>query len=722
MHRHVRHCLVALALLMGSLGLSPLSLIAPTASISAGSADGPGSGGSQPGGDATGCVVGRELLTNGDFALPGLAQLPSFTADYKPDGWGGYASAYGPSYASIFDYPYSEGEIRLTNLKLNQAIDLSGLGGATVTLSTVGQLRLVMLGDRSLTSQIVNTSITFTVTEAEATTGNRVLFDFHGDALASVSLRIATCPPAVLPDRSYETFADRPLTVPAATGLLARGFTSVQAATFETARGGTVNIDATGAFTYVPPVNPDGSDSFDVTAYRADLTTDTATVTITLTPVPVPLVVTPSTISLSFVENGSAQTVTISATSPDQPATMQVRFASDDPTAALATRSVSNIRRTGPATLATDLTFTPRSDVSGTATSTIEVVFLVDDREVVTEVPLTITIAPANEPPVFDPTSVPDRIEVTTADGSAIPVTRDPILATDPDSEVADQRTDVTCTAPLGPDDSPVSVVFGQTLFPVGDTIVTCTAEDIIPDGAIGADEPVTVTFTVRVTDVTPPTVSVPGALTVDGGGSDRAVVRFATPSATDNTGASLPVGCSLADGTTVTSGITLPVGRYVVTCEATDKDGRTGEATFTITVRDGSGPGITWIGGPVRGGVYPVGRVPAAPICTGVATGAPVIQCRVTGYSDQPGRHIMTARARDAAGNVTVETRTYTVTGASQPTAAPVTPRPTTPVVTPIPTQPPPTVPTRPARTPVATPTPAPTQPPAAPTRPPRR
>ncbi|HEV2526868.1 MAG TPA: hypothetical protein VGT61_00240, partial [Thermomicrobiales bacterium] len=96
---------------------------------------------------------------------------------------------------------------------------------------------------------------------------------------------------------------------------------------------------------------------------------------------------------------------------------------------------------------------------------------------------------------------------------------------------------------------------------------------------------------------------------------------------------------------------------------------------------------------------------------------------------SDQPGTHIMTARARDYAGNVTVETRTYTVVAAPvatstprpttpAPTATPLTPQPTVPVVTPAPTQPPTAVPTRPVRTPE--PTTEPTTAPA-PTRPPR-
>ncbi len=324
---------------------------------------------------------------------------------------------------------------------------------------------------------------------------------------------------------------------------------------------------------------------------------------------------------------------------------------------------------------------------------------------------VTVTSA-TNAAPTFAPAANTNQtLEATGPDGAAgvdIPV------ATDAD---ASGLLTVTCVANG-------QVITATTVLPItisGPITVTCTAADVVPDGAYQLPD-ATVTFDVTVEDTTAPVVAVPGDITVDGGTGDRAQVSFAAPTATDSVdGPITTVTCVDQNGRTISSGVTLAVGTWLVTCSATDSSDQTGTATFTITVRDTSGPtGIIWVGGPLRNATYTTANVPAAPTCTAIPTGSQVLQCRVTGYSSQPGIHIMTARARDYAGNVTVETRTYTVTaGTTQPT---VTPRPTTPVVTPAPTTPPTAVPTRPGRTPVATPTPAPTQPPVGPTRPPRR
>ncbi len=254
----------------------------------------------------------------------------------------------------------------------------------------------------------------------------------------------------------------------------------------------------------------------------------------------------------------------------------------------------------------------------------------------------------------------------------------------------------------------------------LGSHVVTCRAEDTAGNSA-------TTSFTVVIRDDTPPTIVVPEDISVAGGASDRARVTFEPPTATDNEDRPISeVVCALADGTPVSSGVIVPVGVHSVTCRATDGDGRTGTASFTITVRDTSGPTITWNGGPLAGRTYTTATVPARPTCSASETGSPVLQCTVTGYSDQPGRHILMARARDDAGNTTIQTRTYTVTSvvptATPPTTVPPTLTPPAPVPTTSPTRPVRPVTTRPPRTPVPTATPAPTQPPSGPTRPPRR
>lgn len=72
--------------------------------------------------------------------------------------------------------------------------------------------------------------------------------------------------------------------------------------------------------------------------------------------------------------------------------------------------------------------------------------------------------------------------------------------------------------------------------------------------------------------------------------------------------------------------------------------------------------PTILWSNGPLPGGVYYFGAVPAAPTCTAVDALSGPGSCTVTGYSATIGTHTLVATAFDQAGNTQVETRTYTV------------------------------------------------------------
>lgn len=117
--------------------------------------------------------------------------------------------------------------------------------------------------------------------------------------------------------------------------------------------------------------------------------------------------------------------------------------------------------------------------------------------------------------------------------------------------------------------------------------------------------------------------------------------------------------------------------------CTATDANGNASAAqTFTVTVLDRAGPVITFVGGPLPGRTYTPATLPAEPTCTATDTSSTVTQCRVYGYCTAPDTHMLTARARDAEGNSSVSSRTYTVT-ADAPTATPrpptSTPRPAT-------------------------------------------
>lgn len=81
----------------------------------------------------------------------------------------------------------------------------------------------------------------------------------------------------------------------------------------------------------------------------------------------------------------------------------------------------------------------------------------------------------------------------------------------------------------------------------------------------------------------------------------------------------------------------------------------------------DTVGPQITWGGGIDDGAVFEVGSVPTAPECTAADDGSGVNSdgCAVTGYDTGIGDHTLTATAKDQLGNVTSESRRYSVTAA---------------------------------------------------------
>src|SRR5207244_3181196 len=116
--------------------------------------------------------------------------------------------------------------------------------------------------------------------------------------------------------------------------------------------------------------------------------------------------------------------------------------------------------------------------------------------------------------------------------------------------------------------------------FPLGATTVTCTASDSRAN--VGASS-----FTVTVRDTTAPTITVPSNTNVEATGPLGAGLTF-TASATDAVDGSVLVSC------TPFSGATFPIGTTTVNCTAADTRGNTMLASFTVTVRDSSGPVVT--------------------------------------------------------------------------------------------------------------------------------
>lgn len=134
----------------------------------------------------------------------------------------------------------------------------------------------------------------------------------------------------------------------------------------------------------------------------------------------------------------------------------------------------------------------------------------------------------------------------------------------------------VTCSPPSG------------SLFPIGDTAVTCTARDIF-----GNTE--TCSFTITVIDE-PPTIHCPENISVSlPPGQTFATITYQT-TATDQCGVtsitchgmthtfSPPAPFAVADFT-----MDFPLGTTILVCTATDQSGNTASCTFTVTVSLGS-------------------------------------------------------------------------------------------------------------------------------------
>ncbi|HSN11823.1 MAG TPA: PxKF domain-containing protein, partial [Propionibacteriaceae bacterium] len=94
----------------------------------------------------------------------------------------------------------------------------------------------------------------------------------------------------------------------------------------------------------------------------------------------------------------------------------------------------------------------------------------------------------------------------------------------------------------------------------------------------------------------------------------------------------------------------------------ALDKAGNTTSITVDKINVDLTAPGITWTGGPSNGARYYFGQVPATATCAATDALSGPKDCTVTGYSTAVGTHTLTATAHDVAGNVTTQTRPYTV------------------------------------------------------------
>jgi hypothetical protein len=157
---------------------------------------------------------------------------------------------------------------------------------------------------------------------------------------------------------------------------------------------------------------------------------------------------------------------------------------------------------------------------------------------------------------------VPTNITVDATTSAGAVVTYTPPVAKDEDGNA---RT-VDCNPPSG------------STFPIGPTLVTCTASD--PDDS---NSPVSTSFTVMVNDTDLALTNVPADISSPATSSAGAVVTYTPPTIVDEDTPAPSLSCDHA------SGSKFPVGTTTVTCSASDSDDANSPVSvaFTVTVTD---------------------------------------------------------------------------------------------------------------------------------------
>ena len=240
--------------------------------------------------------------------------------------------------------------------------------------------------------------------------------------------------------------------------------------------------------------------------------------------------------------------------------------------------------------------------------------------------------------PVFDTELVALSLEATSPLGTTLSYVEP--TATD----LGEPRA-VVCAPPSG------------GTFPIGDTLVVCTATD-------GSGNNSTTSATMTVVDTTLPVFDTElVALTLEATSPSGAVVPYAVPTVTD-LGLPVPVVCVPA------SGGTFPLGGTPVTCTATDGSGNSSTTSATMTVVDTTAPTLSLpapvvVEGDTSGGADAAGAALAAFLAGATATDT--VDGTALVENDAPavfpvGATDVTFAATDVAGNPATGVVTVTV------------------------------------------------------------
>jgi hypothetical protein len=157
-----------------------------------------------------------------------------------------------------------------------------------------------------------------------------------------------------------------------------------------------------------------------------------------------------------------------------------------------------------------------------------------------------------------------------------------------------------------------------------------------------------------------PPAVTVPANITAEATGPKGAQVTYLA-SASDAQGGSLTPKCTPA------SGATFPLGATTVTCTAVDQQGLSASKSFTVTVRDTTGPVFSNVPGPVTAFATSTGGAKVSytlPKATDAVDGSRPLTCTpASGGLFPVGRTQVSCKAGDTRGNSSTATFTVSVT-----------------------------------------------------------
>jgi hypothetical protein len=222
---------------------------------------------------------------------------------------------------------------------------------------------------------------------------------------------------------------------------------------------------------------------------------------------------------------------------------------------------------------------------------------------------------------------------------------------------VAVEYSSPTATDTCDPAPSLVCLPASGSIFLLGETVVTCTADD-------QSGNMVECTFTVTVVDTSPPVIQCPGDINEMCTSPDGTPVSFQV-TATDVCDPEPIVAC------TPPSGSQFAIGMTTVMCTAVDRTGNLSECSFTVTVMDNTPPEIVCPEDFERECVenssslveYPT------PSVTDDCDPAPTVVCNPpSGTLLELGSHTITCTATDAFGNEATCEFTVTVVDSTPP------------------------------------------------------